>query len=45
VDHKLVAGERQVNLTDLAEGRILEVKMETRPWVFSLIWKLRSADG
>jgi hypothetical protein len=45
VDHKLIAGGRDVNLTDLAEGKILEVKMETYPMVLSLIWKLRSADG
>ena len=45
VDHMLTAGEKQVHLTDLAEGKMLEVKMETHPAAFSLIWKLRSANG
>jgi hypothetical protein len=40
VDHKLITGEKEVNLTDLAEGRLLDVHMETRPAVFSLISKL-----
>ncbi len=45
VDHKLLTGRREVNLTDLAEGKLLDVHMEMRPAVFSLVSKLRSADG
>mgnify|MGYP001215855532 CR=1 FL=1 len=41
VDHKLITGEMEVNLTDLAEGKLLDVHMEMRPAVFSLISKLR----
>ncbi|HDR16253.1 MAG TPA: DUF1850 domain-containing protein [Desulfobacteraceae bacterium] len=45
VDHKLITGRREVNLTDLAEGKILEVHMEMRPAFFSLISKLRPEHG
>lgn len=45
VDHSVVVRERTVDLTDLAEGRVLNVKMETRPVVSSILWKLRSGDG
>jgi len=41
VDHKLLTREEEVNLTDLAEGQLLNVHMELRPAVFSMISKLR----
>lgn len=45
VDHRLVIRDINVDLTDLAEGRVIEVKMETRPMVLSILSKLRFGDG
>lgn len=44
VNHRLVIREMDINLTDLAEGRVIEVKMEFRPMVLSILLKLRFGD-
>jgi hypothetical protein len=41
VDHRIITRRREVNLTDLAEGELLDVHMEMRPALFSLLSKLR----
>jgi len=37
VDHTLFASGQTINLTKKAEGRLVEVKMETHPWILSFI--------
>lgn len=42
VDHVLSVKGKRFNLTEQAEGKLVEVKIETRPWMLSLIRALRA---
>jgi hypothetical protein len=37
VDHILSVKGNKINLTEQAEGRLVEVKLETHPWILSFI--------
>jgi len=37
VDHTLSLRGKKINLTEKAEGRLVEVRMETRPWLLSFL--------
>ena len=42
VDHILSVKGKRINLTEQAEGKLVEVKIETQPWMLSLIRALRA---
>ena len=44
VDHALSIKGKRINLTEQAEGKLVEVKIETQPWMLSSIRKLRIKD-
>ncbi|RLB08116.1 MAG: hypothetical protein DRG50_00740 [Deltaproteobacteria bacterium] len=39
VDHTLSVRGKKINLTEKAEGKLVELKMKTHPWILSLIRK------
>jgi len=45
VDHILSIKGEKINLTERAEGKLVEVRIETQPWILSFIRKLRVNDG
>jgi hypothetical protein len=42
VDHVLSVKGKRINLTEQAEGKLVEVKIKTQPWMLSLIRELRA---
>ena len=42
VDHVLSVKGKRINLTEQAEGKLVEVKIKTQPWMISLIRELRA---
>jgi hypothetical protein len=44
VDHVLSIKGKRINLTEQAEGKLVEVKIETRPWMLSFIIRELRAD-
>jgi len=42
VDHVLSVKGKRINLTEQAGGKLVEVKIETQPWMLSLIRALRA---
>ncbi len=42
VDHVLSVKGKRINLTEQAEGKLVEVKIETQPWMLSFIRELRA---
>lgn len=44
VDHILSIKGKKINLTEQAEGKLVEVGIETQPWILSFIRKLRTND-
>ncbi|MDI7260932.1 MAG: DUF1850 domain-containing protein [Thermodesulfobacteriota bacterium] len=45
VDHILSVRGKRINLTDRAEGNLVEVKIKTYPWFFLHVVKLTGGDG
>ena len=45
VDHVLSIKGKRINLTEQAEGKLVEVKIETQPWILSFISELRADHG
>jgi hypothetical protein len=41
VDHILSVRGKKINLTERAEGKLMEVRIEIKPWILSIIRKLR----
>lgn len=42
VDHTLYVKGKKINLTEMAEGRLVNVKIEIKPWILSIIRELRA---
>ena len=42
VDHILSVRGKKINLTETAEGKLMEVRIEIKPWILSIIRKLRT---
>jgi hypothetical protein len=45
VNHILSVRGKKINLTERAEGKLVEVKIEIKPWILSIIRKLRADNG
>lgn len=45
VDHILCVRGKKINLTERAEGKLVEVKIEIKPSILSIIRKLRADNG
>lgn len=42
VDHILSAGGENINLTEMAEGKQVEVRIEFKPWILSILRERRA---
>lgn len=42
VDHILSVRGKKINLTERAEGKLVEVRIEIKPWILSIIRELRA---
>ena len=42
VDHILSVRGKKINLTETAEGKLTEVRIEIKPWILSIMRKLRA---
>jgi hypothetical protein len=42
VDHVLSVRGKKINLTESAEGKLMEVRIEIKPWMLAIIKKLRA---
>lgn len=42
VDHILSVGRNKINLTERMEGKLMELRIENKPWISSIIRELRA---